>query len=256
MSPINIPRVKHSFLMAKSILFFLFLSFGLDFMILADERTQTIQSIILDSFDDETNITISQGVSRTWEVAGSTFKTEGYPIKKYLQVSPDVLGEREKVQALGIQGKFNKQGYNYIELIPVEKTADGNTKESPFSVKGRVLAFDLWVWGSNFNYYMEIHVRDTGGVDHILNLGDLKFSGWKRLTVDVPLSIPQSQVQLPRLQELKVTKIMIWTQPRERVDDFKIYIDEFSVLTDTYESRYDGFGLVATDFVQQTWGGQ
>ena len=52
MSPINIPRVKHSFLMAKSILFFLFLSFGLDFMILADERTQTIQSIILDSFDD------------------------------------------------------------------------------------------------------------------------------------------------------------------------------------------------------------
>ena len=256
MSPINIPIVKLYFLRAKCILCVLFLAFSVEVVVIADERTQTIQSIILDSFDDENNITISQEVVRTWEIVGSTFRSEGYPIKKYLQVAPDVLSEREKVQALGIHGKFNKQGYNYIELIPVQKSVEGGTKESPFSVKGRVQAFDLWVWGSNFDYYMEIHVRDTGGVDHILYLGDLKFAGWKRMTVEVPLSIPQSQVQLPRLQELKVTKIMIWTQPRARVDDFKIYIDEFSVLTDTYETRYDGYGLVATDFVQQTWGGQ
>ena len=89
MSPINIPIVKLYFLRAKCILCVLFLAFSVEVVVIADERTQTIQSIILDSFDDENNITISQEVVRTWEIVGSTFRSEGYPIKKYLQVAPE-----------------------------------------------------------------------------------------------------------------------------------------------------------------------
>jgi hypothetical protein len=45
----------------------------------------------------------------------------------------------------------------------------------------------------------------------------------------------------------------MWTNPMERVDNFFVYIDHFKVLTDVFESLYDGNDLGDPERVQELW---
>jgi hypothetical protein len=219
--------------------------------VVADESTQIIQSRSLDNFDDPDAV--------QWSVRGSKFAATGFPAQAYVNAWPDALFPRnvadsESLHVLGVRSQFDRGGYNTIEIIPVTEGADG-LEPKPIRIPGRVQSFDLWVWGANYNYTMEIHLRDHEGVDHSLPLGSLKFNGWRQLSVRVPGSIQQQQQQLPRLKGLEVTKLVIWTQPGERVDDFFVYLDEFNILTDIFEARFDGEDLVVPALVESVWGG-
>jgi hypothetical protein len=90
-------------------------------------------------------------------------------------------------------------------------------------------------------------------VPHTLFLGDLNFQGWQNLSVSVPNYIPQLVKWVPQERPLTITKIVIWTRPNERVDDFFIYFDELKVLADVAENRFDGDQLAQPSYVQQTW---
>ena len=125
---------------------------------------------------------------------------------------------------------------------------------NPIVFEGRAQAMSVWVWGSNFNYYFEAHLEDHRGVVHVLPFGDLLFNGWKNLTVDIPASIPQAEKYIPRLRRLKLKKFMLWTRPTERISGFYIYIDQVKILTDLYETRYDGDELEDPEELQKIWG--
>ena len=88
---------------------------------------------------------------------------------------------------------------------------------------------------------------------HVLHLGDISHQGWKNLRVRVPTSIAQSKRVLPRLAGLQFVKFRIWTTPMERVDNFYVYLNNFKVLTDTFESLFDGDELADPDRVQELW---
>ena len=218
--------------------------------VFADDTTQIMRSRTLDNFDDPDAI--------QWTVRGSKFAAPGFPDAAYVNAWPDALHPRNVdgsgFQVLGIRSQFDRGGYNTIEIIPV-RDADGSGQEpNPLQIPGRVQSFDVWVWGANYNYTMEIHLRDYQGIDHTVPLGSLKYNGWKQLTARMPGNIPQQQPHLPRLKSLEVTKIVIWTLPGERVDDFFVYLDEFTVLTDLFESRFDGEDLVDPALVESVWG--
>jgi hypothetical protein len=52
---------------------------------------------------------------------------------------------------------------------------------------------------------------------------------------------------------MELVKIVLWTRPEEAVDGFHFYLDQVKVLTDVFETPFDGEGLADPDFVQQTW---
>ncbi len=218
-------------------------------LILADETTTNLVSQILESFD--------QPDKTFWIVQGSKFTTSGYPQISFVKAWPDALFGRNKdnkdLFALGIHGKFDRKAYDYIEVIPAKKGEDGKLVPSPMPIPGRVKTLDVWVWGANFNYYLDVHIRDFTGVDHSLRLGDLLYEGWRDLAVDVPSSIPQSRRTIPRYQGLELTEFVLWTRPDERVDDFYLFIDQIKVLTDLFESRFDGDNLADMDTLNQLW---
>lgn len=97
-------------------------------------------------------------------------------------------------------------------------------------------------------------MKDFTGVVHVLPLGNLNFTGWKNLSTEIPSSIPQSESYIPRLKRLRLEKFMLWTRPTERVSEFWCYFDQIKVLTDLFESRYDGDELGDEKFLQDTWG--
>jgi hypothetical protein len=73
------------------------------------------------------------------------------------------------------------------------------------------------------------------------------------LRAHIPNSIPQGKRILPRLAGLKFVKFRILTQPMEQVADFYIYFKQFKILTDMFESLYDGDDLADPDHVQEIW---
>jgi hypothetical protein len=216
----------------------------------AQEREVTnIQSRILVDFDDPE--------AQRWIVRGSRFATEGFPRQQHVNAWPEALFREEPedttLRSLGINARFDRQGYNFIEVVPAEEGDDGQLVESSIPIPGRVQQIDMWVWGANFDYYMDIHIRDYRGIVHVLTLGDLNFLGWRNLRVNVPTYIPQSVQYAPAFRGLEIVNIVIWTRPDERVNDYYAYVDQIKVTTDLYEDPFDGERLADPDYVDELW---
>ncbi|WP_028975348.1 flagellar filament outer layer protein FlaA [Spirochaeta cellobiosiphila] len=221
------------------------------FTAFADTDTQQLESRILETWDDPDN---SQ-----WGLYGSKFSAEGFPKKAFPEAYPSALydlteAEGKTLRVLGINGSFLRQGYNYIEIVPVEQDAEGNTVPRTISIPGRAKRLDVWVWGSNYNFDLEVHFLDYQEIPHVLKLGNLSFEGWKNLSVNIPSSIRQSQQHLPKFQGLRLTKLVIRTHPTEVVKNFYIYLDQLKVMTDTFESPYDGRDLTNQAKIEEIWG--
>lgn len=211
----------------------------------ADEATANWQALILEDFDNPDN---------GWTVQPSKFialedAEHDYAFPFAFQTVPDVWPEAlgrpdsDTPGVLGVQASFTRRGYNYLEFIPPE----------PISIPGRPATIDLWAWGSNYDYYLEIQLRDYRGVVHTVKVDDLGYGGWKNLEVRIPNYIPRAVRFVPQRRVMELVKIVLWTRPDEAVDGFQFYLDQIKVLTDLFESPFDGEGLADPDFVKQTW---
>ncbi len=218
--------------------------------VMAQDNTVSLQVRPLITFDDQAKMT-------DWIIQGSKFATQGFPQYKLLKAFPDAVYGRNKenrdLESMGIHSKFDRKGYNYIEIIPAAKDNSGNLVPKAIPIPGRVQRMDLWVYGTNYNYRMDIFLRDYRGIDHVLHLGSLEFIGWRDLAVSVPGSIPQMRRYIPQFQGLELTKLVIWTAPDEKVDDYWVFIDELTILTDMYRTRFDGEDLADPDYLNQLW---
>ncbi len=225
----------------------------------ADEVTVDLVSRILQSFDPD-----EQGMERAreWQLIPSKFGYDengnSYWELRLVQAWPVALfgknRDNQDLQVLGLHGSFARQGYNYVEIVPGHGQGE-SFEPDPIPLPGRAQALDVWVWGANYNYYLEAHVRDFHGVDHVLPLGSLRYIGWKDLRVTIPGSVPQGQQYVPKYRQAVLTKLVLWTRPNERVDDYYMYIDQIKVLTDLFETSYDGDNLSDVEEVQKIWGG-
>ena len=239
------------------------------FSAFADEHTVDYMSLILEGFNGSTEHEWTFGgkiynYDFEWVLDASKFATKddnnSFPKLTYVESWPMQLFGTNRgnldLKSLGIHGKFDRRGYNWVDIYPA-RTGSGGDGEDPeafeIPIPGRIKYLDMWVWGSNLNYYMEAYFRDHQGVVYALPMGTLAYQGWKNLRVQVPTSIPQSKRILPRLAGLTFVKFRIWTTPVERVDNFYVYFNQMKVLTDVFESMYDGDDLADPDRVQELW---
>lgn len=203
------------------------------------------QTYMVDTFDNP------DGQDWAYHAVGSKFVTEGFPVLQYFNDIPRPVrimnGNDEKAKSLGIWFKFNRKGDNWIDIFP---TKDGEKGKEPYEIpfKGNIHRFDMWVWGAGYYYDLEIIVRDCEGRTHTLPMGLLNFNGWKNMHVTVPTNIPQSSKYLGNKRKMSFVAFRIRTRPSERVDDFKIFFDEFKALTDVAFSSYDGYELSNAEF--------
>ncbi|MCL2128143.1 MAG: flagellar filament outer layer protein FlaA [Treponema sp.] len=238
----------------------------------ADEKTVDLTSIVLESFNGETSHEWNDGkhprsYDFSWALDASKFASkttdadgneESFPKFAYVDAWPVALfgynREGNTIKSFGINGRFDRRGYNWIDLYPSQGEGD-DAKAFEIPMPGRVRYLDLWVWGSNLEYYIEAYLRDFQGVVHIIRLGDIAYTGWKNLRANIPNSIPQSKRVLPSLAQMSFIKFRIWTQPVERVDNFYIYFKQLKILTDTFESLFDGDELADPDRIPEFWAG-
>ena len=211
----------------------------------ADEGAINYQTYMVDDFDNP------DGQDWSYKAVGSKFVADGYPLLKYFDGMPRSVrvmqDSDEKAKYLGLQFKFNRKGDNWVDIVPTKQGANGEEAyEIPF--KGIIQRFDMWVWGAGYYYDLEIIVRDCEGRTHTLSMGPVNFKGWKNMYVRVPTSIPQRSKYLGNKRHMFFVALRIRTRPTERVDDFKIFFDQFKALTNVYVDSYDGFELTETVF--------
>jgi len=229
------------------------IAFVIPSMAFADESTENLVSWVVESFDPEDRTT-------DWLVKGSKFITEGFPKQVYAKNWPESLWgyntENKDYEVLGVHARFDRKGYNNLEIIPVKDAGVEDWEHDPIALRGRVKTFDLWVWGSMYDYDIEVHFLDYNGINWVLPLGNLKYSGWKNLTVDLPNYIPQATKYIPYYKQLTFEKLVIWTSPQESVHEYYVYIDHLKILTDVFESRFDGDTLSWPEKINEIWGNE
>jgi len=237
---------------------------------IGDERTVDLASIILEGFNGDTVHEWNDGrhprrYEFSWALAGSKFATKNtdkdgnetaYPQSAYVKAWPmAVFGfNRDDLKSFGIRGRFDRQGYNWIDVYPV--TGEGNNAK-PFEIPipGRLRYFDLWVWSANMDLYIDAMIRDYQGIVHTIHFGTLDFTGWKNMRANIPSTIRQDKRSMPTHAGIKFVKFRIWTQPLERVGDFYIYFKQLKALTDTFDTMFDGDQLADPDLIPDLWSG-
>ncbi len=203
------------------------------------------QTYMVDAFDEP------DGQDWSYQAVGSKFVMEGYPKLKYFDGIPRAVRvmqeDPEKAKFLGLEVKFNRKGDNWVDIIP---TKEGDNGREPYEIPftGNVHRLDMWVWGAGYYYELEILVRDCEGRVHVLSMGLVNFKGWQNMHVTVPSNIPQSSKYLGNKQHLSFVAFRIRTRPSERVDEFKIFFDQFKALTDVFVDSFDGYELTESDF--------
>jgi hypothetical protein len=237
---------------------------------IGDEQTVDLASIILESFNGDTVHEWSDGrhprrYEFSWALQGSKFATKSkdsngnevvYPQSAYVKAWPmAVFGfNRDDLKSFGIRGRFDRQGYNWIDVYPV--TGEGDNAQ-PFEtpIPGRLRYFDLWVWSANMDLYIDAMIRDYQGIVHTIHFGTLAFTGWKNMRALIPSTIRQNKRSMPTHAKIQFVKFRIWTQPLERVGDFYIYFKQLKALTDNFDTMFDGDQLADPDIIPELWSG-
>lgn len=210
--------------------------------------TETIQS-----FDDEiTDWTVKSSKSASDQLLGipTVFESrsvEAWP-RELFGSEGSTTPEGETRRVLGVNVRFQQRGYNYIEVIAPNESLD---------LPGFVQEIHLWVWNARRNHSVTVHLQDYRGIYHTLEMGTVGYLGWERLSVRIPGYVSQlseSQRIHDDVDNLRLVKFVVWTDPLERVDDFQLYFDELRVLSNTSEPLIDGSELAAPDFIEREWG--
>lgn len=206
----------------------------------AQPSSMSVETFVLDNFDTENEW--------KWTVNASRFVAEGYPKLGFFEGIPNSLkpfykDSEQSPKVLGVNVAFNRKGDNWIEVLP---TKDGKPYECPLT--GVVRHFDFWVWGTNYNYSLDVLVRDANGSVHILPCGTLNFRGWRNFIIKVPTWMQQSSRLRTGPKGMAFVGFRVKTHPREAVDDFAIYFDQLKYMASSLSFIYDGYELRYNDF--------
>ena len=199
----------------------------------AQPNIKAVETIVVDNFDAQDG---------GWKVQASRYASEGYPVLKYFEGIPHSLSVYQPsdvpAYVLGVKTAFDRKGDNWFEVY----------QENEYEFRGTVTQLDFWVWGANYNYNLELLVRDSEGCVHSLNAGSLKFQGWRNIILNVPTWINQHSRLRNGRRNLSFVGFRVRSASNEAVDNFVIYFDNLKYTSNTLSNIYDGYALKDADF--------
>ncbi len=219
--------------------------------VFAQPSSKSVETFVMDDFDSVGSQNyLYNGKSYNWEwaVNSSRFIAEGYPKTGYYEGIPNSLkqlyrGSEKEFKVFGVKTAFNRKGDNWFEIYP---TSDGKPTEIPFI--GTVTQLDFWMWGSNYNYYLEVMVRDTYGTVHVLPAGSLEFNGWRNIVVNIPGWLSQHSQLRSGPENMSFVGFRIRSDAAEYVDNFVVFVDQIKYTTNSLSFIFDGYELKEADF--------
>jgi hypothetical protein len=139
--------------------------------------------------------------------------------------------KEEDTQVLGVKVEFFKRGVNSFYIM----------SERPLPIEGITKTLSVWVCGRNQSHDLYILVQDYFGNNFELYMGNLGFSGWKKLTAVIPPSsdgehgIVQHSAYYGDRPGLRILGFRVDCNPMLARGSYYMYIDDLRAVTDLYD---------------------
>lgn len=190
-----------------------------------DSAMQALREISLDKFERDgswfVHMSPDYGV-----IAARNF--EGSPaMKEPLKGEEEV----EDTQVLGVKVEFFRRGVNSFYI----------NAQRPIAIEGVTKTVSVWVCGRNQGHDMFLLVEDYFGRNYELYMGNLGFSGWKKLTCVVPPSpdsehgIVQRSAYYGNKPGLRIIGFRVDCNPMLARGTYYMYLDDLRCVTDLYD---------------------
>jgi len=193
----------------------------------ADSAMLSLREVSVDKFEREGswNVRISpdDGVITARLFEGNPFMKE--------PLAGDNTPPEEDTQVLGVKVNFFKRGTNSFTIKAVR----------PLPIEGTVKTISMWICGRNQAHDIYVLIQDYFGTNFELYLGNLSFSGWKKLTCVVPPSpdgvhgIVQSSAYYGDKPGLKILGFRVDCNPDQARGSYYMYMDDLRAVTDLYD---------------------
>jgi hypothetical protein len=119
----------------------------------------------------------------------------------------------------------------------------------PLPVPGITKTLSIWVVGRNVKHQLYILIDDQFGNRAKIPMGDLAFTGWKKLTAAIPPNIRQTDPRYPARTGISIVSLLVEADPAETYGSYYIYFDDLRAVTDLFtENNRD-----ADDMIDTSW---
>jgi len=202
-----------------------------------DKAQQELKEISINKFEDDgfwkAKIMSDDGYINIRRFEGSPADKkpiEGETASQIAEVDKYVLGV--KVQHL-------HRAVTSFTVTPVQ----------PLPIPGITKTISIWVVGRNVKHQLFVLLDDQFGNRAKVPLGDLAFTGWKKLTAAIPPNIRQTDPRYPSKTGISIHAFEVETDPAESYGSYYIYFDDLRAVSDLFsENNRD-----ADDMVDTSW---
>jgi hypothetical protein len=146
---------------------------------------------------------------------------EGHPADA--KPIPGDVKESDKY-VLGVKVQFLHRAVTQAEIVPIR----------PIPIPGITKTISVWVVGRNVNNVLYAIVSDHFGNLAKIYLGNLAFTGWKKLTAAIPPNIRQTDPRYNDRQGLTFEKFLIEFDPAQTYGSYYIYFDDMNAMVDLF----------------------
>ncbi len=193
----------------------------------ADSANFALREVMVDSFERE----------GSWNVKMSP--DVGFISSRFFDGGPDPLAKDptsdgtenpEDFRAFGAKVEFFRRGVNSFYLTPAQ----------PLAIDGVTKTISVWVAGRNQPHTITLLLRDFFGNNFELYMGELSFTGWKKMVVAVPPSpdgtrgIIQDSAYHGLNPGLTVVGFRVDCDPMSASGTYYLYLDDLRAITDLY----------------------
>ena len=192
-----------------------------------DSAAQALREVSIDRFEVDGSWVAS--ISPDYGIIGSRL-FDGAPMAK-----EPLAGEEDAVdtKVLGVKVEFFRRGVNSFYIRSVR----------PIPIEGVTKTISVWVAGRNMDHTLTLLVQDYYGNNFELYMGNLGFSGWKKMSVAIPPTpdgehgiIQQSAYNGIR-PGLRIVGFRVDCNPMLARGAYYLYFDDLRAITDLYDSE-------------------
>jgi hypothetical protein len=187
-----------------------------------DTAQQKLRTVSVSKFEDAgfwgVNMPLDQGLIQHRTLPGSPAD------KETLEGEVEAGIEVNDNNVLGVKVNFYRRGHNSFSVMPVK----------PLPVEGIAKTISVWVVGRNSPHTLKLLISDQFGNDGEITMGELNFTGWKKMTVAIPPSIKQKDYHYQNRMGIKIDGFKIECDPEETYGTYYIYFDGLRATTDLF----------------------
>lgn len=202
-----------------------------------DKAQQELKEVSISKFEDD----------GFW--TGSMMRDDGYISLRRFEGSPadkkPIAGETDAQIAEPDKYVLGAK----IEHLHRAVTSFSISPNQPLPIPGITKTISIWVVGRNVKHQLYVIIDDQFGNRAKVPLGDLAFTGWKKLTAAIPPNIRQADPRYVNKSGISIRSFLIETDPAETYGTYYIYFDDLRAVTDLFsENNRD-----ADDMVDTSW---